>query len=75
MEVSGKRHAAAAFLPGKNVGAKWVGCWVGCVRVNNQVVRELQRGRRCYRLNFLSKPQDPAEENLGNAALEKTILN
>jgi hypothetical protein len=29
MEVSGESHASIALLPGTNLGADWVGGWVG----------------------------------------------
>ena len=29
MELSGRLHASAALLPGRNLGTRWMGGWVG----------------------------------------------
>jgi hypothetical protein len=29
MELSGRLHAPAALLPGRNLGTRWIGGWVG----------------------------------------------
>jgi hypothetical protein len=29
MELSGRLHAPAALLPGRNLGTRWMGGWVG----------------------------------------------